>query len=149
MRRYGFAFIVVLSFISIIVAQQSFKLYPGAKLDEALTKAEGDFLAESIKEGAPLAKGQQVTLYSTPDDFDKVCNFYRGIIKEFERGRFSGKLSEGQKFKSAIFIFDGAADTQKSKSWIRVQRPYVPEDEVGEDNPKVYEITVITYYEIK
>jgi hypothetical protein len=149
MRRFSFAFIVVLSFISITVAQQGFNLYPGAKLDEALTKAERALLAESIKEGAPLPKGQQVTLYSTPDDFDKVCNFYRGIIKEFEGGRFSSKLSEGQKFRSAIFIFDGAADTQKSKSWIRVQRPYIPEDEVGEDNPKVHDITVITHYEIK
>jgi hypothetical protein len=149
MRRFSFAFIVVLSFISITIAQQGFKLYPGAKLDEVLTKAERDFLTESIKEGAPLPKGQRVTLYSTRDDFDKVCNFYRGIIKEFERGRFSSKLSEGQKFRSAIFIFDGAADTQKSKSWIRVQRPYIPEDEVGEDNPKVYDISVITHCEIK
>jgi hypothetical protein len=149
MRRYAFAFIGGLFFISLTVAQQSFKLYPGAKLDEVLTKAERDFLTESIKEGAPLPKGQQVTLYSTPDDFDKVCNFYRGIIKEFEKGRFSSRLSKDQKFRSAIFIFDGAADIQKSKNWIRVQRPYVPEDEIGEDNPKVHDITVITHYEIK
>ncbi len=149
MRRYAFAFVVGLTLISITIAQQGFKLYPGAKLDEALTKVERTVLAEAVKEGAPLPKGQQVTLYSTPDDFDKVCNFYRGIVKEYEKGRFSSKLSKDQKFRSLIFIFDGAADTQKSKSWIRVQRPYVPEDEVGEDNPTVYDITVITHYEIK
>ncbi len=95
---------------------QGFKPYPGAKVDEAATKE------------ARAATGTETTIYTTADSFEKAQAFYKGIGKEYAMPAYrkrSANLRSGGTLQEAYFIFDGAADIGTSKSWIKIQRPYL------------------------
>jgi hypothetical protein len=87
-----------------------FKVYPGAKLDEKLSKE---------------AKAR---IYVTSESYEKVSEFYKAIGKEYNMPGISGKtkkLPSGNELKQAFFIFDGAGDLGSSKLWAKIQRPYI------------------------
>ena len=92
-----------------------FKPYPGAKIDEKATTE------------ARQLTGMATTIYTTSDSFDKVYAFYKGMAGEYKmpppEGPFT--LRSGGVLKEAYFIFDGAPDIMSSKSWIKIQRPYI------------------------
>jgi hypothetical protein len=120
-------FAVVLVFISImIVSAADFKVYPGAKVDEKLTKEANDFGAKAAA-GSKMAF-PKVTIYTTGDTYEKVYSFYKGVGKEYQMPNVSGtknKLPSGKELKSSFFIFDGAKDLMSSKLYAKIQRPYI------------------------
>jgi hypothetical protein len=122
--------IAVTAGISIaIVCAADFKVYPGAKVDEKLTREANDF-------GAKAAAGSKMTvpkatIYTTGDAYEKVYSFYKGVGKEYMMPNVSGtknKLPSGKELKSSFFIFDGAKDLVSSKHYARLQRPYIGMD---------------------
>ncbi len=110
-----------------------FKPYPGATQDQKAT--------QQAREAAAAAKatGVETTVYTTPDSFEKVTAFYKGIGKEYAMPRASGttgkpKKGPGYDLWEAYFIFDGAGDLSTSGLWAKVQRPYVgggPRGKIG------------------
>ena len=121
------AVMVVVSIV--IVSAADLKVYPGAKVDEKLTKEANDF-------GAKAAAGSKIavpkaTIYTTGDAYEKVYSFYKGVGKEYKMPNVSGtknKLPSGKELKSSFFIFDGAKDLMSSKLYARIQRPYIGMD---------------------
>jgi hypothetical protein len=123
-------FAVVLIFITIMVLSAAdFKVYPGAKIDEKLTKEANDF-------GAKAAAGSKMTvpratIYTTGDAYEKVYSFYKGVGKEYQMPNVSGTkntLPSGKELKYSFFIFDGAKDLMSSKLYGKIQRPYIGMD---------------------
>lgn len=121
-----FAVLVGLTFVVAAAALAAdFKLYPGARVDEATTKEARQDAAQS-----PLQSIEMVpTIYLTNDSFEKVAAFYRGLAREYKmpgrQGRGPQKLPGGQELKEAYFIFDSAKDLVTSRRWAKVQRPYI------------------------
>lgn len=112
---------MLLGTISLVSAEE-FKVYPGAKLDEMLTKDAAEMAAK-----AKLA--MKPSIYVTDDSFEKVLAFYKGIGKEYQtplqkEGRLQ-VLPSGKKPREAFIIFDGADTIWSSKLWARIQRPYI------------------------
>ena len=106
----------------------SFKVYPGAKLEEV-------YEAKQSEAGAKMSKSPKVIIFTTNDFFENVVAFYRGTAREYRMpgsGGKSMKLSSGQELKEAYFIFDDAADIMTSKHWVKIQRPYLSRDRTKE-----------------
>jgi len=97
-----------------------FKVYPGASLDETLTKE-----ALKMSAGAPGGNMWNVAIYTTKDSFENVCTFYKKIGNEYHMpsGIESMKLPSGTEIKSSYFLFGGAEDLQSANSWIKIQNP--------------------------
>jgi len=123
-------FAVALVFISImIVSAGDFKVYPGAKVDEKLTKEANDFGAKAAA-GSKMAV-PKATIYTTGDAYEKVYSFYKSVGKEYQMPNVSGtknKLPSGKELKYSFFIFDGAKDLMSSKLYAKIQRPYIGMD---------------------
>jgi hypothetical protein len=105
----------------------SFKVYPGAKLDDVYEPKQSE-------PGAKISASLKVIVFTTNDLFENVVAFYRGIAREYRvpgMGRTPVKLSSGQELKEAYFILDGAADLNASKHWIKIQRPYLDDGRPG------------------
>jgi hypothetical protein len=99
----------------------TFKVYPGAKLEEVYEAKRSEF-------GAKTPKPFKVIIFTTNDFFENVVAFYRGTGREYRMSGTGGKpmkLPSGQELKEAYFIFDDAADIMTSKHWIKIQRPYL------------------------
>jgi hypothetical protein len=122
-----FGIVVSLLFCAGTVLADGFKPYPGAKIDDKLTK-------EANEIGARAAGNMQVpkaTIYVTPEAYEKVYTFYKTVGKEYIMPGPSGgknKLPSGRELKASFFIFDGAKDMMTSKSWGKIQRPYIGMD---------------------
>jgi hypothetical protein len=124
------------------------KVYPGAK---KFTPPDTEETREAQKQ---MPEGTTQTIYMSDDAFDKVTAFYSGQGKPYslpgmERG---GKLPNGQVMKVAFFIFDGADSLGSSKSWAKVQRPYVGGVEMKDSGPEykdIRDVTAITVVERK
>lgn len=123
-------FVVAMVFVSImVVSAADFKIYPGAKIDEKLTKEANDYAAKAAA-GSKMAV-PKATIYITGDAYEKVFSFYKGVGKEYQMPGVSGEkntLPSGKVLKSSFFIFDGAKDLMGSKFWAKIQRPYIDMD---------------------
>lgn len=121
---------VVIVFISCMtVCASDFKVYPGAKIDEKLTKEANDLGAKSVT-GSKMTV-PKATIYTTGEAYEKVYSFYKGVGKEYQMPNVSGtknKLPSGKELKSSFFIFDGAKDLMTSKLFAKIQRPYIGMD---------------------
>lgn len=102
-------------------AGQGFKVYPGA------TKYTPPDTKETREARAALPPGTTSTIYISTDSFEKVVAFYSSFGKEYKMPgmRGSRKLPSGQDLKDTYLIFDGATDIVASKSWVKVQRPFI------------------------
>ena len=124
---YVLAFVMFFS-LSAVVLAGSFKVYPGAKLEDIYeTKQSGV--------DSKMSKPLKVIIFTTNDLFENVAAFYRGTAREYRMPGSSGKptkLSSGQELKEAYFIFDNAADIMTSKHWIKIQRPYLSRERTKE-----------------
>ena len=124
------------SFLGIAAAfAASFEPYPGAKLDEGLTRESNRMAAQA---GVQYGTSQ---IWTTSASFDQVLAFYQKTdAKEFVmRTPFStgpheetlppqvvqGAPADGLKVQKAIFILDGAPDLQNSKSWLQIVHPVI------------------------
>jgi hypothetical protein len=119
-----------------------FQPYPGARQDEAATRAAREAAAQSPLQPQDLAP----TIYLTPDPFEKVAAFYRGRAREYKMppGLPPQKLPGGREFKVAFFIFDGAKDLMTSRHWLKVQRPYVGDVKMSGSTPQFLDIREVT-----
>jgi hypothetical protein len=126
--------------VTTVVAGQGFKVYPGAT---KFTPPDTEETREALK---ALPPGTEAAYYVTNDSFEKVVAFYKGFAKEYTMpGRKSGgKLPSGQEIKQTFFIFDGAKDIVTSKSWAKVQRPYIGSITMKGFVPEYHDIRDVT-----
>lgn len=107
--------------LSILAAGQGFKPYPaGTKYTPPDTKENREMMKA-------MPPGTTSTAYITKDSYEKVVAFYKGFAKEYKMPGMPAnrKLPTGQEMKQTFFIFDGAADISTSKSWAKVQNPFI------------------------
>jgi len=117
----------------------SFKVYPGARLEDIYEPKQSEFEAK-------ISKAPKVITFTTNDPFESVVAFYRGAGREYRIPGSSGKhtkLSSGQELKEAYFIFDNATDLSTSKHWIKIQWPYRMQGGFQGRYEKVREVTAI------
>jgi len=143
MQRFSVLVGLTLAF-AVAALAADFKLYPGAKMDEAATQAARQAAAES-----PLQpQGMVPTIYLTPDSFEKVATFYRGLGREYRmpgrQRKEPQKLPGGQELKQAYFIFDGAKDLVTSRRWAKVQRPFIGDVKMAGPTPQYQDIREVT-----
>ncbi|HVP81239.1 MAG TPA: hypothetical protein VMV04_25390 [Thermodesulfobacteriota bacterium] len=121
------ALVISFTFSTALLAA-SFKVYPGARVEEI-------YEAKQSETGAKTSKAPKVIIFTTNDFFENVVAFYRGNAKEYRMTGTGGKpirLSTGQELKEAYFIFDNASDIMTSKHWIKIQRPYLGRSQARE-----------------
>lgn len=126
--------------VAAIAAAQSAKVYPAAT---KYTPPDTQEARDALK---ALPPGTQGYYYTTDDSFEKVVAFYKGIAKEYTlpgQGK-TRKLPDGRELKQAFFIFDGAADLITSKSWAKVQRPFIGSIEMKGYTPEYHDIRDLT-----
>ena len=114
--------------LSAAVFAGSFKVYPGAQLEEVYQPKQPEV-------GGKASKAPQIIIFTTNDFFENVVAFYRGTAREYRIPGSSGKptkLSSGQELKEAYFILDNAADIMTSEHWIKIQRPYLGKEQMGQ-----------------
>ena len=96
-------FAVVMVFIGILVVSAAdFKVYPGAKIDEKLTKEANDYGAKAAA-GSKMAVSK-ATIYTTGDAYEKVYSFYKGVGKEYQMPNVI-RNKEHASFRERIKIF--------------------------------------------
>ncbi len=120
-------FVIFLTFSTAVFAA-SFKVYPGAKVEDI-------YETKQPEGGTKVSKGPKVIIFTTNDFFENVVAFYRGTGREYRMPGTGGKptkLSSGQELKEAYFIYDNAADIMTSKHWIKIQRPYLSRERTKE-----------------
>lgn len=141
MQRARFAGVAVLILaVMTVVAGQGFKVYPGA------TKIAPPDTEQTRAVMKALPPGTEASYYLTDDSFEKVVAFYKGLAKEYKMpyAKKGAKLPNGQELKEAYFIFDGAKDIVTSKSWAKVQRPYIGSVEMKGMAPEYHDIRDVT-----
>lgn len=120
---------------------QSFVKYPGSTLDQAASDA-------ATKAGGGAMR---VGVYITGDPLERVVAFYKPRYKATDCGN-APALPNGQRVKWACFVLDGAEHLWTSKSWMKIQRPYISEatlERGGAQFKGVRETTVIETVEKK
>ena len=93
---------------------QELKRYPGAQLDEKVSR-----------QASQAAPGRQSEVYTTADAFESVYAFYKRLYKEYAMPMPPPLLPSGKKLQWAFFILDGGRNIGDSKYWLKIQRPYV------------------------
>ena len=136
MKRIAFILTFVIFFIlPTTVFAPSFKVYPGARVEDI-------YETKQSEGGAKMSKGPKVIIFTTNDFFEKVVAFYQGTGREYRMPDSGGKpirLPSGQELKEAYFIFDNAADIMTSKHWIKIQRPYLSRERTKDGSRGRYE----------
>lgn len=110
--------LTLLGVAAVAAAQLAPKQYPGAKIDQAGTN--------EAKMAAAAQPDIEMTVFTTPDPFEKVYEFYKKTGKEYKViGSGARKLPNGQDLKNAFFILDEGNNLVTSKRWVKLQRPYI------------------------
>ena len=120
------AFVMFFGLLAAVFAG-SFKVYPGAKLEEIYQPKQPEV-------GGKMSQAPKIIIFTTNDFFENVVTFYRGTAREYRipgTGGKSTKLSSGQELKEAYFILDKASDIMTSEHWIKIQRPYLGTGQQG------------------
>jgi hypothetical protein len=121
-------------------AAQGFKPYPGAtRYNPPDTKETRDAMKA-------LPAGTTTATYTTTDSFEKVVAFYKGSAREYQIPgmRSGGKLPNGQEMKHTFLIFDAAADITTSRSWAKVQHPFIGSVDFKAGAPEYKDIRDVT-----
>jgi len=126
--------------ITSAAAAQGFKPYPGAT---RYTPPDNEQTRNALKD---LPPGATAASYTTPDSFEKVVAFYKGFAKQYDmpHQRAGAKLANGQELQQTFFIFDGAADITTSKSWAKVQHPFIGGVEFKGGAPQYKDVRDVT-----
>jgi hypothetical protein len=125
LAHYGIAASIFVVAASLVSAGQNFKQYPGAKLDDKISP--------------PSSTRLQTQIYVSPDSYDKVVAFYKPLYKEYAMPSGGPMLPSGKQIQWSFFLVDGAKDLSESKSWIKIQYPYVG----SQDFKDIRNVTVI------
>ena len=123
---YVLAFVMFFS-LSAVVLAGSFKVYPGANLEDIYTTKQSGV-------DSKMSKPLKIIIFTTNDFFENVVSFYRGNAREYRMpgGGKPMKLSSGQELREAYFILDNAGDITTSEHWIKIQRPYLSRERTKE-----------------
>ena len=127
------AFVMFFS-LSAVVLAGSFKVYPGANLEDIYTTKQSGV-------DSKMSKPLKIIIFTTNDFFENVVSFYRGNAREYRMpgGGKPMKLSSGQELREAYFILDNAGDITTSEHWIKIQRPYLSRERTKEGFQGKYE----------
>jgi hypothetical protein len=136
--------IATLALVAALVMAQAAKVYPGAK---KYTPPDNEETREAAKSMPP---GMQSMIYLSDDAYEKVATFYRGQGKEFAMPGMQqdAKLPSGQAMHQSFFILDGAEDLRSSKSWVKVQRPFIGSVVMKDGVPEFKDIRDVTAIEV-
>jgi hypothetical protein len=137
MKKAAWLAALLFIFLRFACWAQTFKIYPGAKLDEKST-------TEATK--SPVNKGMDVKVYVTPDAFEK---FGRFTLVFFTRPVEVTRLASPTDLRSTG-LFSQSNDAKNlwiSKYWVKVQRPYIG-NRPGELMPNVNEVRDETVIEV-
>ncbi len=123
MKKISILAFVILFFMPLLSFSASFKVYPGAQLEDVYETKQQPEPGKILK-----TTTSKEIIFTTNAPFESVVAFYRGEGREYRVPGSGGnpiKLSTGQELKEAYFIFDNAADIMTSKHWVKIQRPYL------------------------
>jgi hypothetical protein len=131
---YVLAFIMMFLGLLAVVFAGSFKVYPGAKVEDIYEPVQSEAVPQ-------MQKVPKVIIFTTNDFFENVVAFYRSNAREYRMpsGGKPIKLSSGDELLEAYFILDDAGDIMTSKHWIKVQRPYLMRGRNGKGFQGKYE----------
>lgn len=115
------ALVTVILMVAAAATAQGFKTYPGST---KYTPPDSEETREAKKATPP---GTESAIYISNDSYDKVVAFYKALGQEYTMPGMAKnrKLPNGQELEQTFFIFDGAKDLSTSKSWAKVQRPFI------------------------
>jgi hypothetical protein len=119
------------------VSAQDVQIYPAAK---QFTPPSDEKAMQSMPPGATE------TIYFTHDPYSKVVAFYQSLGK-VHTPRWLKKgatLPSGQPLKETFFIFDGSTTLTFSKSWAKIQRPYVGAIDMEGSTPDYHDVRDVT-----
>jgi hypothetical protein len=117
MKSRGLVLCAAILVLWAVSAAAEFKVYPGARRDLQLE--------QGVKKD-PRNQGVESEVYLTPDSFEKVYQFYKGVGTEDESTKsFGPTLPDGRKVQWAFFTFDGAKGISSATVWAKIQRPTV------------------------
>lgn len=119
------------------VSAQDVQIYPGAK---QFTPPADEKAMQAMPPGATE------TIYFTHDSYSKVVAFYQGLGKVHTPPwlKKGATLPSGQPLKETFFIFDGSATLTFSKSWAKIQRPYVGAIDLTGATPDYHDVRDVT-----
>jgi hypothetical protein len=119
--KFTGAAVAIILMVAAGATAQRFKSYPGS------TKYTPPDSEETREAKKALPPGTESNIYLTNDSYEKVVAFYKGLGQEYTMPGMpkTRKLPSGQELKQTFFIFDGAKDLSTSKSWAKVQRPFI------------------------
>jgi hypothetical protein len=135
MKTKGLVLCAAVLLLCAVSATAEFKIYPGARRDQQL---------EQLMKGDPRNQVEN-EVYLTPDPFEKVYQFYKGIGAEdadMEKGMPKCCTRNGGTIQLALFTFDGANSIVTSKVWAKIQRPTIA-DKYGKDVRDVTSIQLV------
>ena len=121
--------------------------YPGAVLDKPMS-------AKATQVARDTGSAEDVTVYTTPDVFEKVAAFYKKVGTEYQAAwtKLARKLPDGRDIKVKVFLLDKADDLADSKQWVQVQYPFIGDVEMVGTTLRykdVRNVTCITYTFLK
>jgi hypothetical protein len=119
------------------LSAQDVKVYPGATqfTPPADEKAMQD-----------MPPGATETIYFTNDAYSKVVAFYQNLGKVRTPAwlKKGAKLPNGQPLKETFYIFDDSPTLNFSKSWVKIQRPYVGAIDLTGATPDYHDVRDVT-----
>jgi hypothetical protein len=135
MKKSAYVLVFMMFFsLSAAVFAGSFKVYPGAELEDVYEPEQSEAVPR-------MQKVPKVIIFTTNDFFENVVSFYRSKAREYRMpgGGKPIRLSSGQELMEAYFILDEAGDIMTSKHWIKIQRPYLVRGRTGKEFQGKYE----------
>ncbi len=119
------------------VCAQDIQIYPGAK---RFTPPSTEKAMQAMPPGATE------TIYFTHDSYSKVVAFYRnlGKVRTPPWLKKGAKLPSGQPLKEKFFIFDDSTTLTLSKSWAKIQKPYVGAIDLEGTTPDYHDVRNVT-----
>ena len=138
--------IVAIAFLPLFFSSgyaADFVPYPGATIDKAMS-------AKSTQVAKDTGSDDEVSVFTTPDAFDRVTTFYAKIGAEYHAAwtKLARKLPDGREIKTKVFILDGKSDLSEARRWVQVQYPFIGEVEMDGTTHRyrdVRDLTAIIY----
>ena len=93
-----------------------------------------------------LRAATKITAYLSPDAYERVVVFYRGIAKEYspKQQPAQPQLPNGQRLQKTFLILDGVADRMSSKEWLAIQHPFFGAVSMSEGKPRYDDVRDLT-----
>jgi len=118
-----------------------FKPYPGSTLDKKATE-------EANKSVGGRDHSCKLSVYLTPDAYDKVVNFYKDLGEEHpifaHVPKFRGQLPVGEELRKTAVILDGVHEVGESNLWVQIQHPFILDVKMKGHTPEFLDVRDLT-----